>query len=73
MPKGPSGQKRPADAIGCAVTVAQIATGEIQEDNRAPSAKRKSGLAGSKARSEKLTAQERSDIAKIAAEARWKR
>ncbi len=31
MPKGPKGQKRPADVIGAAVTVAKIATGEIEE------------------------------------------
>ena len=29
MPKGPKGQKRPADAVGAAITVARIATGEI--------------------------------------------
>ena len=28
MPNGPQGQKRPADAVGCAVLVARIATGE---------------------------------------------
>jgi hypothetical protein len=31
MPKGPDGRKRPADAIGRAVMVAQIATGEIED------------------------------------------
>lgn len=31
MPKGPKGEKRPADVIGAAVMVAKIATGEIQE------------------------------------------
>ena len=31
MPKGPQGQKRPADVIGAAVMVAKIATGEICE------------------------------------------
>ena len=31
MPKGPQGQKRPADAVGCAVQVAKIATGEEEE------------------------------------------
>ena len=28
MPKGPQGQRRPADAVGCAVQVAKIATDE---------------------------------------------
>ncbi len=31
MPKGPKGEKRPADVIGAAVKVMQIATGEIEE------------------------------------------
>lgn len=31
MPKGPKGEKRPVDAIGAAVMVATIATGEIEE------------------------------------------
>lgn len=30
-PKGPKGEKRPADVIGAAVMVAKIATGEITE------------------------------------------
>ncbi len=29
MAKGPRGQKRPTDVVGCAVHVARIATGEI--------------------------------------------
>ena len=32
MPKGPRGEKRPADVIGGAVMVTKIATGEIEED-----------------------------------------
>src|ERR1700694_2575363 len=32
MPKGPQGQKRPADVIGAAVRVARIATGEEPKD-----------------------------------------
>ena len=32
MPRGPKGQKRPADVIGAAIKVAKIATGEITED-----------------------------------------
>jgi len=31
MPRGPKGEKRPADAIGAAIMVAKIATGEIEE------------------------------------------
>jgi len=66
MPKGPQGQKRPADAIGCAVMVAQIATGEIQDKKSVPK-----GIAGAKARALKLNPQQRAEIAKTAAAARW--
>ena len=31
MPKGPRGEKRPADVIGAAVLVGRIATGEADE------------------------------------------
>jgi hypothetical protein len=31
MPRGPKGEKRPADVIGAAIIVAKIATGEIEE------------------------------------------
>jgi hypothetical protein len=31
MPKGPNGENRPADAVGLAVHVARIATGEIDD------------------------------------------
>jgi hypothetical protein len=36
MPRGPKGEKRPADVIGAAVMVGRIATGEIKERARAP-------------------------------------
>ncbi|WPP03325.1 RNA-binding protein [Methylocella tundrae] len=71
MPKGPQGQKRPADAIGCAVHVMRIATGEIIEELKDPSGKVRSGKAGSKARAEKLSQGERTAIAKKAAARRW--
>jgi hypothetical protein len=34
MPRGPKGEKRPADAIGAAIMVAKIATGEIEEGSK---------------------------------------
>jgi hypothetical protein len=72
MPRGPQGQKRPADVIGAAIMVAKIATGEIEETLKTPSGKVRSGKAGGKARAEKLTKEERSTIAKRAAGARWR-
>ena len=69
MPRGPDGQKRPADTVGAAVMVAKIATGEAEED--APSKGQAGGLVGGKARAESLTPQRRSEIARNAARARW--
>jgi hypothetical protein len=36
MPRGPKGEKRPADVIGAAVMVGKIATGEIEDTKRDP-------------------------------------
>lgn len=76
MPTGPKGQKRPADAIARAVKVAKIATGEIEEDKPEDEGKDKAaqslGRRGGKARAEKMTPEQRSEIAKKAAEKRWK-
>lgn len=69
MPKGPKGQKRPADVIGCAVMVAKIATGEIED--KLPTAKRIGGLKGGLARKTALTPERRKEIAKKAASSRW--
>ncbi len=76
MPKGPKGEKRPADVIGNAITVAKIATGEIKEDTGADEGKDKAaqalGRKGGAARAKKLTKEQRSEIAKKAATTRWK-
>ena len=76
MPSGPQGQKRPADVIGNAVKVMRIATGEEGEeyevDGRDPAAKAL-GAKGGRARAKKLTPAQRSEIAHIAAEARWRK
>ena len=71
MPKGPLGEKRPADAIGCAVVVGRIATGEIEETLKKPSGRVKSGKAGAAARAATLTPDERTAIARKAAGQRW--
>ena len=77
MPKGPKGQKRPADVIGNAIKVARITTGEEEEDFPADDGKDKAaqslGQRGGKARAEALSKKQRTDIAKKAAAARWKR
>lgn len=76
MPKGPEGQKRPADIIGLSVKIAKIATGEIEDRDQETSkdmAASELGKKGGKARAKKLTSEERSEIARIAAQARWKK
>jgi hypothetical protein len=72
VPKGPQGQKRPADVVGAAVKVAKIATGEIEEDKDEPqSAAAELGRKGGKARAEKMSASRRAEIARKAATKRW--
>jgi hypothetical protein len=73
MPKGPSGQKRKADAIGNAVLVMKIATGQEPETGHAAGteANRKGGLKGGKARAASMSSEKRSEIAKKAAAKRW--
>ena len=75
MPKGPQGQKRPADVIGNAIKVARIATGEevevLTEDGKDKAAV-SLGKRGGKARAEALSKKQRAEIARKAAAARWK-
>ena len=74
VPKGPKGEKRPADVIGGAVKVMKIATGEI-EDETTEDGKNKAavelGRKGGAARAKKLSKKRRSEIAKYAAAKRW--
>jgi hypothetical protein len=74
MPKGPQGQKRPADAIGRAVMVAKIATGEVEDEREElASAAAQLGSKGGKARAAKLSKEQRAEIARKAAEKRWRK
>lgn len=77
MPTAPKGQKRPADVIGNAVHVMKIATGEIEEagpidDGKDPNAKAL-GAKGGAARARNMTPERRAEIAKKAADKRWKK
>ena len=66
--RGPQGEKRPRDTVGAAVTVAKIATGEVEE-TLPPS--RAAKVSGGKARAASMTSEERSELARKAAKARW--
>ncbi len=72
MQRGPKGEKRPANGIARAVMVAMIATGEIEDTCYEQPNRVKGGKAGGKARAEKLTAEERKEIASNAAKTRFK-
>ena len=75
MPRGPKSEKRPADAIGNAIMIAKIATGEI-EDITTEDGKNAAAVAlgrmGGRARAAAMSAKKRKAIAKQAAAARWK-
>lgn len=74
MSTGPKGQKRPADVVGNAVRVMQIATGEAEEeytDDGKNKAAVELGRKGGQARASKLSKKRRTEIAKKAAAARW--
>lgn len=76
MPKGPKGEKRPADVIGNAIKVARIATGEEEEElteDGKDAAAVSLGRKGGKARAKSLTPKQRAEIAQAAATARWKK
>jgi len=73
MPKGPKGQKRPADVIGNAVHVMRIATGEIEEKPKEAkiTVRSSAGKKGAAARAATLTPSKRTEIARKAAKTRW--
>jgi hypothetical protein len=78
MAKNP---KRPRDPLQLAKLIGDIATGAAPRDPNPDEGKdpaavalgRKGGLKGGAARASKLTATQRSEIAKKAAKARWSR
>ena len=78
MPKGPKGEKRPADVIGNAVHIMRIATGQAadtkeEKNPHAVALGKRGGSKGGKARASKLSAEERRQIAAKASAARWRK
>ena len=76
MPRGPKGERRPADVIGTAVRVMRIAVGEETEDAPTDDGKNKAaqalGKLGGAARAKSMSAKRRKEIAKKAATVRWR-
>ena len=75
-----SGKKRPRDSNQRAKLIVDIATGEVEDkpedEGKNPEAValgRRGGLKGGKARAAKLSAEERREIARKAAAARWRK
>jgi hypothetical protein len=74
MPRGPKGERRPADVNARAVMIANIATSEIEDvttDDGKNAAAVALGRMGGKARAARLSPRKRKQIAKKAATARW--
>jgi hypothetical protein len=77
MPRGPKGEKRPADVIGAAVMIGKIATGELVEETESDANQGKDpaavslGRKGGQARAAGLSPKRRKEIAKKAAKSRW--
>lgn len=78
MPRGPKGEKRPADVVSNAVHVMRIATGEIDDHIPTPEEQGKDpaaaalGRKGGAARAKSMSAKKRAEIARKAAKSRWK-
>ena len=83
MPIGPKGQKRPRDANQLAKLIVDIATGQVED--REPTSEEQGkttaavargkagGPKGGRARARKLTTEQRTEIARLAAQTRWKK
>jgi hypothetical protein len=76
-------RKRPRDPAQLAKLVVDIATGQVEDREPTPEEQGKSatavergkagGLKGGKARAMKLSPEQRADIARLAAQTRWKK
>jgi hypothetical protein len=67
--------KRPRDTAQLAKFIVDLATGETTEPTKTPRARKaaKAGKKGGRARAKTLTPEQRSEIAHLAATARWKK
>jgi hypothetical protein len=77
MPRGPKGERRPADVNARAVMIGKIAAGKIEDVPPTPESEGKNpaavalGRMGGKARAAALGKRKRAEIARKAAKARW--
>jgi hypothetical protein len=81
MPDRSSKPKRPRDGNQLAKSIVDIATRNVEKEAPADEGKdpaavalgRKGGRKGGKARADRLTPEQRADIARLAAQARWRK
>ena len=83
MPVGPKGEKRPRDTNQLAKLIVDIATGQVEDREPTPEEQGKTapavargkagGPKGGRARAMKLTPEKRVEIARLAAQTRWKK
>lgn len=72
-------KKRPRDPVQLAKLIGDIATGQVEdrvEDGKDPAASelgRRGGIKGGRVRAERLSPEARSEIARLAAQARWRK
>ncbi len=74
MPKGPAGQKRPADVVSNAVHVMRVLTGEADDgppDTGKDKAAQELGRKGGQKRAANMSPERRREIARAAAAKRW--
>ena len=67
--------KRPRDPIQLGKLIVDIATGQVEEPEETKTVRRARGAGkkGGQARAKSLTQEQRSEIARVAAAARWKK
>jgi hypothetical protein len=73
MPSMAKRLKRPRDPVQLAKLIGDIATGQTVDAVEAHPGQEKGGKVGGKARAKSLTPDQRSEIARAAAAARWKK
>jgi len=65
--------KRPRDPVQLAKLIGDIATGQVEEKSERRFGQELGGQRGGKARAKALTPEQRSEIARAASSARWKK
>jgi hypothetical protein len=71
VPRGPRGEKKPADVVGCSVAIARLSVGDAGDNLARPSGRVRIGHVEAKARATKFSSGERREIARKADPYPW--